>query len=163
MKLKLLTFVLVFAFVGSLAVAQKRDQRSAYQPRTLSQIIKQNSQGVADVNVGTYELINADGLPSRVTVTYTGKSRKIDSKRKAFISLWSEALHSDITGLFEEDFLFVEDSVKYWLLVHKELIPRFKQELKKGERVVLLLLWIGARKEKGQVDWIFLVNHFEKP
>jgi hypothetical protein len=161
MKAKLFTFALVFASFGTIAVAQKQDQRPPYQPRKLGQIIEQNSQRLAAIEAGTAELLNADGLPSRVTVTYKGKSRKTDPTRKAFVSLWSEATNVDITGLFEDDFLFVEDSVEYWIQVHKNLIPRFEQ-LKKGEKVDLLLLWIGARRKAGKADWIFLVNDFEK-
>lgn len=161
MKAKLFTFALVFASFGTIAVAQKQDLRRTYQPRKLSQIIEQNSQRLADLKAGTAEILNADGLPSRVTVTYKGKSRKTDSTRKAFVSLWSEAMSVDITGLFEDDFLFVEDSVEFWILVHKNLVPRF-EKLKKGERVDLLLLWIGARRKSGKADWIFLVNDFEK-
>lgn len=161
MKAKLFTFALVFASFGTIIEAQKQDQRLTYQPRKLSQIIEQKSPSLADLKVGTAELLNPDGLPSRVTVTYKGKSRKTDSARKAFVSLWSEATNVDITGLFEDEFLFVEDSVEYWIQVHKNLIPRLEQ-LKKGEKVDLLLLWIGARRSAGKTDWIFLVNDFEK-
>jgi hypothetical protein len=149
MKAKLLTFALVFASLGTIAVAQKQDRRLTYQPRKLSQIIEQESQRLADISAGTAELLNSDGLPSRVTVIYKGKSRKTDSTRKAFVSQWSEVMNVDITGLFEVDFLFVEDSVEYWIQVHKNLIPRF-EKLKKGEKVDLLLLWIGARRKEGK-------------
>jgi len=148
------------AGTGSIAVAQKQDLRRTYQPRKLSQIIEQNSKRLADLKAGTAELLN-DGLPSRVTVTYKGKSRKTDATRKAFVSLWSEATNVDITGLFEDDFLFVEDSVEYWIQIHKNLIARV-EKLKKGEKVDLLLPWIGARRKAGKVDWIFLVNDLEK-
>jgi hypothetical protein len=86
MRLKFLTFILILASSPAYVAAQSQDQgRDKYQPRTLSQIIKANSQRVAEMKVGKYSLFNADGLPSKVTVTYTGKSRKIDAKKKEFI------------------------------------------------------------------------------
>jgi hypothetical protein len=163
MRLKLFAFALI-ATLGTIAAAQEQDQRGKYRPRTLGQIVKQHSQRVTDIKAGTYSLFTADGFPSRVAVTYTGQSRKIAPKRKEFIAEWEKTLTSGqkITELFEDEFLFVEDSVEYWLPVQKRLIPYFKQELKKGERIELLLMWIGAKKESEKVDWVFLVNEFEK-
>jgi len=164
MKLKLLTFVLVFASSGNLTVAQRQDQRDQYQLGSLSQIIKENSKAVASIDVGLYMLFKFDGVPSSVPATYMDKSRKLDPTKKEFMSEWAKArvLKQEMMDEFEEELLFVEDSVEYWLPVHKRLVPYFKQRLKKGEKIELLTLWIGARKEKKQVDWIFLVTDVKK-
>lgn len=166
MRLKIFIFALIFASLGTIAAAQEPAQRVQYQPRTLSQIIKQNAQRVTDIDGGTssYSLLNADGLPSKVIVTFAGKSRKTPPEIKEFISEWEQALslEQEITDLFDEEVLFVEDSVEYWLPVQKAIIPTIKQRIRKGEKVELLLLWIGARKKAGKVDWVFLVNGLEK-
>lgn len=70
-------------------------------------------------------------------------------------------LGNEIVDLFETELLFKENGVEYWLPVQKQVIPYFAQELKKGDQVTLFLIWIGAYKNAGSWDWVFLVNEFE--
>ena len=64
--------------------------------------------------------------------------------------------------LYDTEFLFTETLIEYWLPIQNPLIKPLQEELKKGDGVTLYVSWIGARKESGKVDWIFLVNEFEK-
>jgi len=38
----------------------------------------------------------------------------------------------------------------------------FEKELQKRDKVNLYVAWVGARKESGGIDHVFLVNEFEK-
>jgi hypothetical protein len=68
----------------------------------------------------------------------------------------------EIAKVFDTEFLFLEDSVEYWLPVQSQVIPFFAKELKKGDKVTLYTIWIGGYKCAGKWDWIFLVNEFEE-
>ena len=66
--------------------------------------------------------------------------------------------------MFDEEFLFVEDSAEHWLPVQNVLIPHFKEEMRAGESVDLFAVWIGITfAEPGKRQHVFLVNEFEKP
>ena len=146
-----------------MALAQAEDGWGAYQPRTLDQIIKQHSRTVADTQARVDLFFTAELFPSRVKVTYTGQIRKIAATRKEFIARWATTRNAQqLSALFEEELLFKEGAVDYWLPVQKQVIPYFKEELKPGDPVELLLIWIGARSESKVADWIFLVNEFEQ-
>jgi hypothetical protein len=145
-------------------LAQDQDGWDKYEPRTLSQIIRQHSKAVADEKARVQLFFTADVFPSRVRVTYVGEMRKISLTRKNFIAEWAKTrkVPQDLVGLFEEEVLFKEGQTEYWLPVQKQVIPYFKEELKAGEKVDLYLIWIGARRESEVSDWVFLVNEFEK-
>jgi hypothetical protein len=162
MKKKVLTTICCVLFISVCAMGQ--DGWGNYQPRTLNQIIKQHAGLVIFERPPAQLIFNGDPLPSKVKVTYTAKVRKITPTRKAFILDWckSQRLSEESGAVFEEELLFKEGDVEYWLPVQKQVIPHFKEELKPGEEVKLYVIWIGGRQESGVPDWVFLVNEFEK-
>jgi hypothetical protein len=84
---------------------------------------------------------------------------------KKIIAVYAEASfkNPEYRDLYATEFLFTEGSVAYWLPVQKQLIPYFEQELKKGDKVNLYVVWVGGRKESGTIEHVFSVNDFEKP
>src|SRR5262245_48894292 len=144
--------------------ANAQDDWGKYEPRTLNQIIEEHSKAAVDEKAQIHLLFSAELFPSRVKVTYTGEVRKISATRKQFIADWAKTrqLSKDLVALFDEELLFKEGKVEYWLPVQQQVIPYFQKELKVGDSVELYLIWIGARRELGVTDWIFLVNEFEK-
>jgi len=146
------------------ALAETQDDWARYQSRTLSQIIKQHSKAVVDEKARIHLFFTADVFPSKVNVTYTGEVRTISSIRKEFIAAWAKTrtVHEEVVALFDEELLFKEGKTEYWLPVQRQVIPYFKEELKPGDSVELYLIWIGARRQFGVTDWIFLVNEFQK-
>jgi hypothetical protein len=54
------------------------------------------------------------------------------------------------------------DDIRIWQPVQSPLIQPLLEELKKGDEVSLYVARVGARKESGKVDWVFVVNEFEK-
>jgi hypothetical protein len=162
MKHKVLLSISWVLLMLAPALAQAQDGWDKYQSRTLGQIIKQHSAAVDD-KARIHLLFTADVFPSRVKVTYTGELRSISSVRKEFIANWAKTrkVGEELVDLFQEELLFREGTTEYWLPVQKQVVPYFKQELKIGDQVELYLIWIGARREFGVADWIFLVNEFE--
>ena len=96
---------------------------------------------------------------------YSGKSRPIPADKKSLIKFWmqSNKYSEEIFKMFDEEFLFLEDSSEYWLPVQNVLIPHFKEEMSEGESVDLFAAWIGITfAEPDKRQHVFLVNEFEK-
>lgn len=172
MKCLILCSYLMLAVVTNHISAQDQDAWKTYQPRTLDQIIKLHATKILDnpsvlmtFSDGSAAVLTHDSFPSKVKITYTGRSRSISSKRKELIKDWlikTYGTNKEYVKLFDTEFLFTEDAVEYWLPIQSQLIQPLKEELKKGEGVILYVAWIGARKESDKIDWVFLVNEFEK-
>lgn len=162
---------LALSVLTSFISAQDQNPWDKYQSRTLDQIIKNHAAKVLDdpdivmdFPDGSTAVLTRDSFPSRVKVTYTGRSRSISPKRKELIKYWLKTTHSDrgeYIKLFDTEFLFTETLIEYWLPIQSPLIQGLQEELKKGDEVTLYVAWVGARKESGKVDWVFVVNKFE--
>lgn len=70
-----LMLILLVSYRPSLA----QDNWDAYKPRTLNQIIKQNSDPQLLLGNNGSALFSGDDFPSRVKVIYTGESRRISA------------------------------------------------------------------------------------
>ncbi|HSK71624.1 MAG TPA: hypothetical protein VK892_08015 [Pyrinomonadaceae bacterium] len=165
-------FIFLALFI-TLFVSQTFAQSSwdLYQPRTLKEIIttiaakslKNPDVHIRDEKKDISIILSYNSFQSRVKATYTGSSRKVSDKRKEFISIWLKTLDKpkEYLDLFENEYLFIEDKVEYWLPVQKQVASFFSEELKKGDTVTLFVVWLGARKDKNSIDYIFLMNEFE--
>ena len=168
MKYKIIFLALFIALFVSQAFAQNWD---AYEPRTLKEIttniaaksLKNPDALIRDDKKDISIILSYNSFQSRVKATYTGESRKISDQRKELISIWLKTFGKpkELLDLLENEYLFVEDKVEYWLPVQKQVASYFKDELKKGDMVTLFVVWLGARKEAKSVDYIFLTNEFE--
>ena len=173
MRLLVLCFSMMLGASTNCAFSQDRSPWEKYQPRTLDQIIKLHATKVLDnpevlmtFSDGSTAILTNDSFPSKVMVKYTGQSRTISPKRKELIKDWMTKTYGpnreELVKLFDTEFLFTEGLVEYWLPIQGPLIQPLKDELKKGEDVMLYIAWVGARKESDTIDWVFLVNEFEK-
>jgi hypothetical protein len=109
-------------------------------------------------------VLSRDTFPSQVKVMYTGSSRKVSDPKKEVIAAWLKTYGkpSEYLNLFEMEYLFREGSIEYWLPVQKQVASYFEKELQKRDKVNLYVVWVGARKESGVVEHVFLINEFEK-
>lgn len=101
---------------------------------------------------------------SRVKLTYKGQSRKISPERKEIISR-SMTAHGDdskFAELFDTEFLFIAGSIEYWMPMQNTLIQYLNKEIQKEDKVLLFIVWAGARKEQEKIDSVFLINEFRK-
>jgi len=109
-------------------------------------------------------LFRGNDHPSLVLVTYTGKKRAVGAWRSQFIrDYYEKALRLPLPTQFNDELLFLEDSVEYWLPVQSQVVPYFARELTPGDRVWLFIVWPGGTARSKRPDWIFLVNEFQKP
>lgn len=135
-----------------------------YQPRTLKEI------GVASKaessREGGAEVVLGDLFPSRVRVTYKGYARPLPGSKKNVLHSWAQryaGAPEHYTVPYGTELLFSEDGREYWLAVNKELLPEFKEELKKGESLDLYVIRLGGIRKKGKWEWVLLVEKFAKP
>ena len=160
--------IVVFAVVLNV-VAQ--DSWDAYKPRTLKEFetISQRSRKNPDVVQRNPKnepvlLLSYDSYQSKVRVVYSGESRKVSAERTDLIRFWLSILSKpkELADMFEDECLFSENKVEYWLPVQKQVASYFAKELKKGDTVTLYVAWVGGLYKANGFDNVFIVNEFEK-
>ena len=174
MKTRLYIFVLLLisasAPIAANAQGEKRPRTEAeYRIRTLSQLITLlpetfvDNPHLKDENLRI--VVHADPLPSRVKVFYDGTSRPLNENRKQVITQWANRYAGApefYTRPYETEMLFTEDGKSYWLAVRKEFLPRFEQELKKGDALELFLIKLGNARIDDKLEPVLLVEKFVK-
>jgi hypothetical protein len=164
-------------FIGlTLLVVLTANQSSAqdwdkYKPRSLKQITTELAEAsfkdpdvfITDGKGGSI-ILSRDTFPSRVAAVYTGSSRKVSDKKKEVIVAWLRIFGkpAEYSDLFESEYLFTEDAKEYWLPVQKQVASYFEKELRKSDKVNLFAVWVGARRDSGGTEHVFLINEFEK-
>lgn len=134
-----------------------------FQPRTMKEIVVLSSDSrISSLEENT--VVFTKRLPSQVTLTYTGESRKVSSETAEFIEGWVKtfAHHPRLLKLFDRELLFTDGSSQYWLPVPNNG-PTYERVLRKGEVLTLFITAIGMKKSSGQARWFFIVNKFERP
>ena len=144
----------------------------AYEPRTIKEItttIAEKSLKAPDVvrtdaKKNPSIVLSYNSYQSRVKMVYTNESRKVSPQRREVIDFWLGTLGKpkELLDLFENEYLFIENKVEYWLPVQRTVATYFPKELKKGDLVTLYVAWLGGRYEPKGFDHVFLVNEFEK-
>lgn len=166
---QLFGLTLLVVLTASQAVAQDWDK---YKPRTFKQITTELAEAffkdpdviVEDSRKGESIVLSANTFPSQVVAVYTGSSRKVSDKKKEVIAAWLKVFvkPAEYVDLFESEYLFIEDGKEYWLPVQKQVASYFEKELRKSDKVNLYAAWIGARRDSGGTEHVFLINEFEK-
>jgi len=136
-----------------------------YQPGTLQAVTAQHDSAVRDVpsNIAEHWAISADDFARRVQVTYTGQHRPIDPVRQELLRQWARGFNRDssIIAIFQNEYLFREGQVDYWLPVQNVLEEPLAQEAKPDQVIELYVMFIGAHFAHGQLTWLFIVNEFD--
>jgi hypothetical protein len=145
-----------------------------YHPRTLHELSTLEPESIAaalaerTTNEGPDVIVHADLLPSRVTVLYDGATRPLHERKKSVILSWANrtaGMPEFYTVPYQSEARFTENGQSYWLVVRQEFVPKFEQELKKGEAVELFLIKMGdIRLEKDDVklEPVILLEKFLK-
>ena len=137
-----------------------------FKPRTLKEIVNLDAREIKDSEKKARVILHADMLLSVVRVKYGGKSRRISETKSGFLENWAQTFTGNgeqYAAMYEEDLLFTEGGVEYWLPVQKKVVPHFAKELKEGEDVDVYLVRAGGVCIKKVCDWFFLVEEFQKP
>jgi hypothetical protein len=136
-----------------------------YRPSDLQLVIDEHSKYFDDspkVQLSINALASAN--PYRVKVSYMDDHRKISDGKKQLISAWGKSTQIEeiFIRMFEQEIIFKYGSKIFWFPIQSALIPDFKMELKKGDEVNLYVMFIGTFWEGNQIQWVFIVNDFEK-
>lgn len=168
-SLKLLFILFIFAGGAAAVRAQNNFAYEAYKARTVSEIITVNADlKNADVVFGKKDapqmVLYSDFLNSEARVKFMNKSRPISAARKELIKFWRTTFGIDekVAALFEDEYLFRECGIDYWIPVQKQVAAYFPKELKEGDTISLYLIRGGGVRVGNVWEWVFLVNEFEK-
>jgi hypothetical protein len=135
---------------------------SDYTPRTWEEIANSFDLGVAD----GAEILTGSLFPSRLRATYRSSIRPLSQARKDVIFHWAQRYAGapvHYTKQYETDVLFNERDEDHWLVVKKNLLPRFEKEVKDGAAVDLYLIRLGAIRIDEKWEPVLLVESFAKP
>ena len=174
MRTRLCLFVLLLTSLGATIFAYQGDKK----PRTLADYRQRTLRELSDLQPDyiardpTYRtgkdlrlVVHGDVLPSRVKVVYDGATRRLVEEKKYVILAWANRFAGApefYTAPYDTETLFSEEGENYWLPVRKEFLPRFEQELKKGEVVELFLIKLGNTRIGDKLEPVILVERFEK-
>jgi len=136
-----------------------------FKPRTLKEIAGMEGDVDKRDQKENNVVFHANILSSRVRVTYTGTSRAISKTKTEMIRNWCKSMGQtkEYADSYESEFLFIEDSLEYWLPVQKKVSAYFDKELTKGDAIDLYLVRAGGIRTAGKWDWMLLVEEFQKP
>jgi hypothetical protein len=152
--------------VGQEPAGRKRARTEAdYQARTLKEVVKTSGDTESRGDKKDTFKVYGDFLPSRVRATYTGSSRPLPQKKKDVLLQWARlyaGYPEGFTAPYQTEMLFVEKGVKYWLSVRQEDLPRYQEEMKKGDAIDLFLLRLGAARISRRWESMILVENFQK-
>jgi hypothetical protein len=168
MKAKLIFSLLVTFALATSILAQARPKKprelADYTPRTLNEIaqLKGASAETSSKNV----VIQGEIFPTRVKVVYEHTSRAVSTSTKNAIAAWANryaGAPQTYTDPYEREVVFSENGQRYWLAVRKEFLPRFEEELSKGDTVELFLIKLGSARNGDKWEPVLLVEKFLKP
>ena len=161
MRYLTLTFLLCTGFLPlSSAVAQAPFCWECYQVRTFRQILDSFAPEPPDSGF----VFKANDRPSRVLAIYAGDKRPLSTVRRNFIRAYYERVFPQQQKVqFDEELLFLEDSLRVWLPVQKQVVPYVARELTPGDRVWLYVVCPGGPLSAKGPDWVLIVNEFQKP
>jgi len=160
-----LLLILIFTVSSSTSFAQGFPWDD-FKPRTLNDIVSIDAKEINDSQLENKVIFHADMLLSVIRVKHTGKSRAMSEVKKDVLRKWSQTFTQNAdkyAANYEQDLLFIENGVEYWLPVQKKVIPYFSKEVKVDDEVDIYIVRAGGVCRKAVCDWLFLVEEFQKP
>jgi len=158
--------LLLLAFTSSvLAQTSKK-----YQSRTLAQVVELNRTSTDKIFGKTKleersQFIGIDPMFTKAHVQFLGDRRQITEGHRVLIDWWRKLQKIDgkFIQLYQEEFLFKEGSEEYWIPCQTQTAELIAKNFKNGDKITLLVAYIGAHKEKNEKDYssLFLSTGFE--
>ena len=144
-----------------------------YYPRTLHDLIALQPPPFEAAlkerdNKDLAVIVHGDLLPSRVKVIYEGTTRPLNEKKQQVILSWANKFAGApefYNTAYQTEMLFTENGESYWLAVRTGSVPKFEQELKKGEAVDLFLIKMGSvriERTDEKLEPVLLVEKYVK-
>jgi hypothetical protein len=159
--MRVLLLLLLFSFSFTQEPGNKKPRTPAdYKSTTLKELVALQPDGESLRDKQERILITRDILPSKVTVKYLGSARDISAERKEIVRQWAMRYAGSMehyTEPYQTEMLFEENGVSYWLPVQKDS-DLANDKFKKGDRLQLHLIRLGASIKNEKYDWVFLVE-----
>jgi len=178
MKSRVALFLLLLSLTATLLAYGQGEKKPRapedYVPRTLQQLstlqppafaaelARRPAGDLPDV------IVHSDSLPSRVKVLYGGATRPLHERKKSVILSWAHQFAGVVefyTVPYQTEMLFTENGEDYWLAVRTESLPKFEQELNKGDAVELFIMKMGnikLQETDSKMEPVLLVERFAK-
>jgi hypothetical protein len=132
-----------------------------FRPGRLADIVaRHRADMLDDVPADGLELVFAGNTePTEVEAHFAGQARPLSASRHEFITAWaqSQGLDPRWAAAFTEEWLFRADSGQYWLAVQGMTAESMRPVVRAGDPITLYTRWLGARVERGEPQWIFLL------
>ena len=114
---------------------------------------------------GPESVFSSETRPTIVEAQFAGKARPIGEMRRHFIDTWARSYGQDPrwAAAYTEEWLFRADSAEYWLAVQGVTAESMRPMVRTGSPITLYTRWLGARVEKGKVEWVLLLISAESP
>ncbi len=177
MKSPVCLFLLLLSLTATMLVYGQGEKKPRteedYYPRTLGDLSTLQPPPFAQAlkerdNKDLAVIVHGDLLPSRVKAVYEGTTRPLNEMKKQVILSWANKFAGapeSYTIRYQTEMLFTENGENYWLAVRTESLPKFEQELKKGEAVELFLIKMGSvriERSDDKLEPVLLVERFAK-
>lgn len=145
----MLTIVLALWLVGA-GGPDWYDYRPASLPKAFSEAV---------IVEGTDRTIEAGNVKYVVEGLYAGEHRELIPARADLFRAWAQSLGHppEHATLCAHEVLVRADKQTYWLPLQNSLLEPFAQEARRGARLRLHIMYIGAVGK----DRVFMVNRFE--
>ena len=136
-----------------------------YQPGTLKELAAKVSSPDSRGNKMETMVVDSDLSPTRVRVTYAGRTRRTPEAQAEVIRQWARLYAGSLETYkpYEVDVLFTEDGKKFWLTFTQKKLTSFWDSSVWSKAVDLCVIRMGAVKNGSTWDPLFLVENFEKP
>ena len=139
-----------------------------YVPGSFTAIIERERPAlVRDIQAGRTPMTRISGatFPTRAIVHYQDSIRPTSPVHLELLTAWARSLRlsADVATMFQSEILVREDTLALWLPTQAALIAAMREELRRGDRVMLFAGYVGAAaRDSTTMDFAFVVNEFEK-
>ena len=164
MRFQFVTLVLC-SLLPTLGRAQSSWDR--YQPGTVAAIMNRERAAILEhFRTGTDSNIVISGadFATRTTAQYQDSMRATPEGDLHLLEGWARAFRVPIDArrLFVREVLIREDTLVLWLPVQDTVAHVMRQDLHKGDAVLLFVLYLGAYGGRGpDINWVFAINDYQ--
>ena len=152
---------------GSLGPTPKKARTpDDYKPRSMHEVSASDLKEEISRNEKEKVIVRGDILPSRVRLTYRGRSRLLPQSKKDVLYRWAQlyaGAPEHYTQPYETERLFREGKRDYWVAVSKQSMAQFEKEVKKGKTVTLYLIRLGWAGTGNEWESLLLMEIFQVP
>lgn len=101
-------------------------------------------------------------LKFKVEFEYLKSTTTANDTRKTYIDQWFKGYWQDKPNdMFIHEILFSNNGEKRWFFVQEPTLKYYNEELKKGDKVYLYLMFVGTLVVENKTEYMFVVNEFQ--